>query len=166
MKILPDFKMRNHKSTSRIKLFCYYFSFLLLVSIQVARAQSTSQIKISGNEEWTLVNSTSEVKVYTKEFSCIDLENGFSMKKVLVKVENLTSSTITLNWDKKLYYDNECINCQTTKEEYHVNLTLAPNQKLESDCSENDKLNIFIEMIGRASEKLTSFEFINFTTSK
>lgn len=163
MKILKNFQIKNELAAKAIRfgLFFFFFSFF----IQGLKAQD-NQTKIDGSAEWKLVKSTSEVKIFSKEVLCIDPINGFNMKKVLIKAENLTSNTITLDWDKKLYYDNECLNCQTIKEEYHVNLILTPNQKIESDCSSNDELNIFIQMIGRNSEKLTGFEIRNFTIIK
>ena len=150
----------------------YFFKGLLLCAFALlminldSRAQSGNSIAITGNEEWQIVKSNQDVKVYSKEFSCIDTENGFSMKKVLLKVENLTSDNLIVEWDKKLYYDNTCKNCEVNTPEYHVKIELSPEQKIESNCASDDKQTIFIEMIGRASEKLTSFEFINFTTSK
>lgn len=157
----------QEKNKLMFKIFLTFFiNSILMLSSNLVNAQSTNQIKITGNLEWNLVSSRSDIKIYTKEFSCIDAVNGFSMKKVFIKIENLTSDSLTVDLDKKLYYDNECLNCETTKEEYHVNLILGPNQKIESDCSENENLNMFIEMIGRASEKLTSFEFVNVKISK
>lgn len=163
MKILKNFQMKNELAANAVRFGLLFFFFLFFM--QGLKAQD-NQIKIDGNEEWKIVKSTPEVKIFSKEISCMDSINGFNMKKVLFKVENLTSNTINLDWDKKLYYDNECLNCQTIKEEYHVNLILAPNQKIESECSSNDELNIFIQMIGRNSEKLTGFEIRNFTTIK
>ena len=147
--------MKKQLLVKAVKSFHFFsgvvLSVLILVGINLdCSAQSANSIKITGNQEWQIIKSNDQIKVSSKEFSCIDAENGFSMKKVLLKVENLTSDNLIVEWDKKLYYDNTCKNCGVNTHEYHVKIDLIPEQKIESNCASDDKQTIFIEMIGSA----------------
>ena len=132
-----------------------------------AGSAAAQTVKITGNDQWQLVKSDTDYKVYTKEIACLDPKNGFDMQKLLVKVENLTSANLIIEFDKKLSYDGECKKCDVNSKENHIRIVLGSKVTLESDCTvDEDGLTTFIAMIGRPGEKLTAFEFTNFVTYK
>lgn len=119
-------------------------------------------ILITANSNWQLIKTTPQIQIFKKEVSCIDNVNGISMKKVLLKIDNLTSSAITVSWDNKLYYDGICRTCTGNPAENHISVNIPGNTLVEGLCSGgNPKLTLYIEMIGMQSESLTSFELTN-----
>ena len=122
-------------------------------------------IVISGNSNWKLIKTTLHVKVYSKEIVCNDSANGIYMKNVLLKIENFTGKTIKVNWTNKLFYDFNCLTCNSTSGENDIEIIINPNTTDTGQCgSGQNDLVLFIEMIGIQSEKLTSFELLNFSS--
>lgn len=148
---------KSENSSLKIK---YKSGIIGMLNVQT----NPDSVLITGNTNWQIIKTTKQVKISTKEVSCIDSINGISMKKVLLKIENLTSSAITVSWDNKLYYDNVCKTCKGNPAENHNVVNIPANSLVEGSCSGgNPKLTLFIELIGMQSEGLTSFEITNFS---
>ena len=150
-------------STIMLIIFMSLTNLSICENANIENCQTNpDSIVITGNPNWQLIKTTTQVQIYAKEISCVDAVNGISMKKVLLKIDNLTSSAITVSWDNKLYYNNICRTCSGNPAENHIVVNILANSLVEGLCSGgNPNLTLFIEMIGVQSESLTSFELTN-----
>ncbi|MFC2110851.1 hypothetical protein ACFLQ5_00205 [Bacteroidota bacterium] len=161
--------MKKIKWTITLMSIVMLIIFMSLTNLSICENSSTENcqtnpdsIVITGNQNWQLIKTTSQVQIFAKEVSCIDAVNGISMKKVLLKIDNLTSSAINVSWDNKLYYNSICRTCTGNPAENHIAVYIPANSLVAGLCSGvNPKLTLFIEMIGMQSESLTSFELTN-----
>lgn len=152
----------SHRRFERLSRRLMFTLLALIISLG-AQAQSSSNpdsIAITGNTNWQLIKTTSQVKIYSKESNCDDTANGFFMKQVLLKVENLTSGVRHVSWNKKVYYDYNCHNCGRLGGENQSVITLSPNATETGTCGSSN-LSIFIQMTGQGGQALTSFELTN-----
>ena len=93
-------------STIMLIIFMSLTNLSICENANIENCQTNpDSIVITGNPNWQLIKTTTHVQIYAKEISCVDAVNGISMKKVLLKIDNLTSSAITVSWDNKLYYN-------------------------------------------------------------
>ena len=87
-----------------------------------------------------------------------------------MKITNLTQSSLTLKYSLKLWYDNECINCDSNKPEYEKLFKLNPKETITSNCYERlNQSKIFVKFSMPLEKmpgvnkivKLTNFEINN-----
>lgn len=161
-------KLPNRK----LLLMIIYLFCLLCFNNVSASSKITDQLVVidsvvlNGNQSWQLIKSTSAIKIFVKETDCIDNINGISMKKVLIKIENLTSTAFAVEWDNKLRFNTGYLNSNSNSREHHYRVVIEGSSTVEGTCSDMNSLAIYAGMIGMPSEHLLSFQFLNFTIYK
>ncbi len=67
----------------------------------------------------------------------------FNSEFVIFKITNYTSQNLTIEWEEQLWYDENCINCETDNNESRKRITIHSNSNLQGRCNENNSLSIF-----------------------
>jgi hypothetical protein len=161
--------------TVKLKFLFIACCFLLIQNLK-ASSEATSKtfrlsavsdsVVLTGNSSWQLIKTTAEVKLFIREADCIDEVNGISMKKVIIKIENLTNSIIAVEWDNKLRYSNGYVNQSGASPEQHKRIVVEASSIVEGNCIQNNGLVIYAGMIGVESEKLISLQILNLSIYK
>tara|TARA_E500000331_G_C17270715_1_gene719138 strand:+ start:7317 stop:7769 length:453 start_codon:yes stop_codon:yes gene_type:complete len=139
-------------------------NFLLIISFCFS---SFFAFASSGNN-WDMYYEDAKVKISYQKKEC-NFENHFNQEFVLIKIENLTSNTILLKWDNKIWYDESCINCEQDNAEFRKEIRVERNQTIKGNCSEHNALRIFSKFTDKLENmpgvnkivKLTNFELKN-----
>ena len=138
------------------------FTFAILFSFSNAFAQQN---------EWELFQEVDGVKFYKKEASC-EFNNAPNQKWYLIKVENTNSYAVKAEWDKHMWYNNECANCdsydETTPEDHQI-VELEAGNSVEGKCEipAINALSVFIEFtVYQSNVKLTKFQLDNLLVVK
>ena len=109
------------------------------------------------NIDWSKVN-------VNYNFTLADI-NGIYKEYKLLKLENQTSASVELSFNKLAYYNGDCSNCN--EDENHVNIKLSPTQVLEGECSSNNDLKVFIKMNNNIKTRtLTDFSLSEVIVTK
>ena len=121
-------------------------------------------------EEWLTYFENDTVKIEFTYQNC-EYTEQFNSEFVIFKISNLTNTLLTLEWEEQLWYDENCINCETDNNESRKQITIPANSTLEGRCNENNSLRIFSKftldldkMPGvNKINALTKFELTNLT---
>ena len=146
-----------------MKNFIIVCALLIFTSYtNILNAQNSSE-DISS---WKIYKEISGMQIFSKEIGCHDNNNGIHEQYFVFQFINSTSETISVSWQKELWYDNKCITCDkpaNTENTFH--LILAPEESVEGSCDNSSSagLRIFTNFINSSKgTKLTKFEFKNF----
>ena len=139
-------------------------NFLLIISFFLS---SVFAFANSGHN-WDVYYEDAKVKISYQKQEC-NFENHFNQEFVLIKIENLTSNTILLQWDSKIWYDESCINCEQDNAEFRKEIKVESNQTIKGNCSEHNALRIFSKFTDKLEDmpgvdkivSLTKFELKN-----
>ena len=117
-------------------------------------------------QQWKEYATVDGVKIYNAEVECRD-NNVPPQLAVLLKIENTTNQSITIEWDLKIWYNGVEHKKDIADGENHYSITLDPNQSIEGDCgTPNGALYIYKDfLVYEAKQKLTNFELSNITVS-
>ncbi len=109
------------------------------------------------------VINQSGVQITSSQIRCTSTKNGTDNSYISLSLENTTDKQVTVSFYKQLWYNNNCINCNETSEEYLVQQTLSPYEKMEGNCTkENMQLLIFHSMPKHLSKNtLTKHKLID-----
>jgi hypothetical protein len=118
--------------------------------------------------DWETYFENDTIKI---EYAYEDCEytEQFNSEFVIFKISNLTSSTITLEWNAQLWYDESCINCETENNESRKQITLLASTSTEGKCNIDNALRIFSKFTEKLKDMpgitkinaLTKFELTN-----
>ena len=142
-------------------LFAVVFTFIGFTQ----QGYSTDLIEADRNEQnpidWLTYYDNEEFVIEYKFVEC-DPSIGYDNESILLKFNNKTSQTITISWNKNLYYDGVCKTCDYP-DEYHYELQLQPMVEVEGNCDiySDSKLKIFSKFVDQnytKGLKLTAFE--------
>ena len=132
----------------KLSLLIGCFSFILLKAEQPKEAFNNEQLSI------TYTNS-----------NCHDNPNGIHQEKVLLSFLNKTNQTITVTFDRNLWYNDVALNTSGNEKKFTV--VLAPNQQITGQCSTRDKaLSIFSKHLDFKGRQLTKFALDNVLITK
>ena len=141
-------------------------NFLLIISI------FSSSVLASGmnKNNWEIYYEDTKVKISYQKQDC-DLNNQFDQEFVFLKIENLSSQSVRLQWDKKIWFDESCINCEQDSPEFRKVISIESGGILEGNCKEHNALRIFSKFTEKLEDmpgvdkivKLTKFELKNLT---
>ncbi len=142
------------------KVFTALVFALLLLGHGTSYAQKVADL----NEQWLLITEEYGVKVFAKKLRCFDPSVGVDANKVILKVENTSSSNMMVSWDYQLYHTQEVR--QQGEDESRVKLILSPASVLEGkpQGADTNNLTLFHRFNGYpGSLELTTFIFKNLT---
>ena len=132
----------------KLSLLIGCFCFMLLKAEQAK--------EVFNNEQLSITYSNSD---------CHDNPNGIHQEKVLLTFQNKTQQTITVSFDRNLWYDNVALN--TSGNEKRFTVVLAPNQQITGECATKDKaFSIFSKHLDFKGRSLTKFALENVSISK
>ena len=92
------------------------FSFTSLISITLSASNPT---------DWETYFENDTVKIEYKYQNC-EYTQQFNSEFVIFKISNLTNNTLSLEWNEQLWYDGNCVNCETDSEENRKQITILP----------------------------------------
>tara|TARA_B110000003_G_scaffold266224_1_gene292917 strand:- start:728 stop:1174 length:447 start_codon:yes stop_codon:yes gene_type:complete len=135
------------------------FSFTSLVSITLSASNPT---------DWETYFENDTVKIEYKYQNC-EYTQQFNSEFVIFKISNLTNNTLSLEWNEQLWYDGNCVNCETDSEENRKQITILPTSITKGICNMNNPLRIFSKFTEKLEDMpgvnkinaLTKFELIN-----
>ena len=138
----------------------------LIITIFLSSILGTSK---AGNN-WEVYYEDTQLKISFCQIQC-DLDNQFNQEFVVLKIENLTSNTLLVQWDSKIWFDESCINCEQDSPEFRKEIRIESKKIMEGNCSEHNALRIFSRFTDNLEDmpgvdkiiKLTKFELKNLT---
>ena len=139
---------------------------LLIITIFLSSILGTAK---AGNN-WEVYYEDTQLKISFYQIQC-DLDNQFNQEFVVLKIENLTSNTLLVQWDSKIWFDESCINCKQDSPEFRKEIRVESKKIMEGNCSEHNTLRIFSRFTDNLEDmpgvdkiiKLTKFELKNLT---
>lgn len=155
--------IQRHVTFTNI-VFCFnVFTILWMTSPAYAQNDSIKWFDVSGMKEWTLVQQSAGVKVYTRIMACND-SYGFAKNVLVFKVENLTKKFLAVDWDNQIYYNDRLNNAEGHLPEFHRRVALKPKQTFETNCDvAHQYFNYFVSLVEQESaERMTKIAFIHF----
>ena len=138
--------------------------FLLIISVCLSSIFTSAMNKTN----WEIYYEDTKVKISYQKQDC-DLNNQFDQEFVFLKIENLSSQSVTLQWDEKIWFDESCINCEQDSPEFRKVISIESGGILEGNCKEHNALRIFSKFTEKLEDmpgvdkiiKLTKFELRN-----
>jgi hypothetical protein len=138
----------------------------LIITIFLSSILGTAK---AGNN-WEVYYEDTQLKISFCQIQC-DLDNQFNQEFVVLKIENLTSNTLLVQWDSKIWFDESCINCEQDRPEFRKEIRIESKKIMEGNCSEHNALRIFSRFTDNLEDmpgvdkiiKLTKFELKNLT---
>ena len=118
-----------------MKQFFYPISLAFIILVPTT-------LSASNLADWETYFENDSIKI---EFAYQDCQytEQFNSEFVIFKTSNFTNQILTIEWEEQLWYDENCINCETDNNENRKQITLLPNLTLEGKCNENNSLRIF-----------------------
>ena len=110
----------------------------LIITIFLSSILGTAK---AGNN-WEVYYEDTQLKISFCQIQC-DLDNQFNQEFVVLKIENLTSNTLLVQWDSKIWFDESCINCEQDSPEFRKEIRIESKKIMEGNCSEHNALRIF-----------------------
>lgn len=143
------------------------FSFLLMFCAFLWAQTPDRNSVIIHSTDWVQFQEANGVQQLYRFADCNSTESGFIGEYVQIRIVNTTNQAKTVEWDMKLWYNNECINCTDNNDEFKRIISIPANGVIESNCFHNgySNLNIYSASLKRMPDEweLTHFEFRNFT---
>lgn len=114
-------------------------------------------------EKWTSLVKNESIEIQTQTLLCDRPDQGTSNEYRYIKVINLTNKKIKVQFDKEIWFNNECHTCGRESEEYTVTVTLNPKQETAGNCNDGERaLEVFSRMpSGGTTSVLTGFKANN-----
>tara|TARA_B100000989_G_scaffold64729_1_gene44827 strand:- start:5539 stop:5997 length:459 start_codon:yes stop_codon:yes gene_type:complete len=128
-----------------------------------------SSISIAGEGKWKVLYEDDKLMIESKNVNC-EYNDAFDQNYIFLKFSNLTEKNIIVSYYTKLWYNDECINCENKKPEFHKKFKIREKGFIESDCNEKqNQSKIFVkfslpmdQMPGiNKAYALTNFEITN-----
>ena len=115
--------------------------FLPAITIAFITLISTT-LSASNSADWETYFENDTVKIEFTYQNC-EYTEQFNSEFVIFKISNHTNQNLTIQWEAQLWYDENCINCETDNNESRKQITIPATTTLEGKCNENNSLRIF-----------------------
>lgn len=115
---------------------------------------------------WSFYNEKEGVKIEYRQSDC-HIDNSFHQSWYLIRLTNSNASSVYINYDMDLYYNEVCKTCN--KNEYKYGQKLAANEMIEGRCDFETfpNLKIFIKFLDIKNKQiLTDFKLSNIKVTK
>ena len=119
--------------------------YLLFVSFFLSSVHSVA----NSNNNWDIYYEDAKVRISYQKQEC-DFDSYFDQEFLVIKIENLSSNTISVEWDNKIWYDESCVNCEQDSPEFRKKIRIESGKTINGNCYEQNDLQIF----SRFTEKL------------
>lgn len=141
------------KNLPLITLFVLFF-----VPLNVT-AQETVDVEIIYEDELTTIS--------VRPHDCISEKNGTAKTYLLLELSNRSDAEISISFKKNLWYDGECVSCNSSSDEFTITEQLSSGQSISGGCDSNNQLRIFVKMIElKGVRQLSKYELEDIQVSK
>jgi len=141
-----------------------------LITIFITFFYLIPSITIANTEEniWDIYYSDSQIVISTTKIPC-EYNYKFNQELIIIKIQNITSNDLLVEWDNKLWYDESCVNCEKDNIEFKNKIKIESGNEIIGNCSENNNLRIFSKFTENIEDmpgvtkitELTKFKFEN-----
>ncbi len=129
-------------------------SVLTYLLLQFYVMECSAQDSLNG-----VLFSNEAAAIKSTTIDCVNKANGTAKQYLALEVQNNSDSPISVSFKKELWYDGNCISCNSNGQEFSVVKELEPNQTLVADCESDKSLKIFVKMLEiKGVRQLTHFE--------
>ena len=149
-----------------MKLFFHLITLIFITLI-------STTLSASNPADWETYFENDSIKIEYTYMNCIYTEQ-FDSEFVILKISNYTNDNITIEWKEELWYENNCINCESNSTEHNKQITISGNAFSKGDCIKQSHLRIFSKFTEELSKmngveeiiSLTNFQLININIKK
>tara|TARA_B110000879_G_scaffold116529_1_gene154987 strand:- start:1314 stop:1760 length:447 start_codon:yes stop_codon:yes gene_type:complete len=128
----------------------------------------STTLSASNPADWDTYFENNSIKIEFAYQNCEYLEQ-FNSEFVIFKITNYTNKNLTIQWEDQLWYDENCINCETNNAENRKQITILASSSSEGKCNINNNLRIFSKFTSKLEDMpgvnkinaLTKFELTN-----
>ena len=130
----------------------------------------STTLSASSTSDWEAYFENDSIKIEFAHENCEYIEQ-FNSEFVIFKITNYTNKNLTIEWEGLLWYDENCINCETNIQENRKQITILATTSSEGKCNINNDLRIFSKFTERLEDMpgvnkivaLSKFELKNLT---
>ncbi len=130
----------------------------------------STTLSASNPADWETYFENDSIKIEFAYQNCEYIEH-FNSEFVIFKTTNYTNQTLTIDWEEQLWYDENCMNCETINSENRKQITILATTSSEGKCNINNDLRIFSKFTEKREDMpgvnkinaLTKFELKNLT---
>ena len=141
--------------------------FFFPISLAFITLVSTT-LSASNPADWDTYFENNSIKIEFAYQNCEYIEQ-FNSEYVIFKITNYTNKNLTIQWEDQLWYDENCINCETNNAENRKRITILASSSSEGKCNINNNLRIFSKFTSNLEDMpgvnkintLTKFELTN-----
>jgi len=116
----------------------------------------STTLSASNPADWETYFENDSIKIEFAYQNCEYIEQ-FNSEYVIFKITNYTNKNLTIKWEYQLWYDENCVNCETNNPENRRQITILASSSSEGECNINNNLRIF----SKFTEKLEYMPGIN-----
>ena len=128
----------------------------------------STTLSASNPTDWETYFENDSIKIEFAYQNCEYIEQ-FNSEYVIFKITNYTNKNLTIQWENQLWYDENCVNCETNNPENRRQITILASSSSEGQCNINNNLRIFSKFTSKLEympginkiNALTKFELTN-----
>ena len=120
--------------------------------------------KESSDIQWDSYYEDDNISIEYSYQQCKQPQKGTDNEYVYLRIHNMGKSAVMIEFDKELWYNDRCLNCDDPGAEHHYTVNLQPGETKEADCGRDHAraLEIFSKMITPPAQSvLTDFKLNN-----
>jgi len=141
--------------------------FFYLTTLAFITLISTT-LSASNPADWETYFENDSIKIEFTYQNCEYIEQ-FNSEYVIFRITNHTNNNLTIQWEGQLWYDENCINCETNNSENRRQIIISATTSSEGKCNINNDLRIFSKFTSKLEDMpginkinaLTKFELTN-----
>ena len=144
---------------SKLPRFTCVLCFFIIAQNSVFLEKTSAQI--SHSRDWQKITNDEQLDILYKFSDCFRPSKGIDKEMVYLKVKNVSSNRLKLEFKKELWYNGKCLTCKSESSEHYVSFEIEAGAEMEGSCLENSnkKLSIFSRMLNIDSKSfLTDFK--------
>tara|TARA_B100000767_G_scaffold97472_1_gene93564 strand:+ start:456 stop:899 length:444 start_codon:yes stop_codon:yes gene_type:complete len=124
---------------------------------------ASSNLSASNTNSWKTYFENDSVKIEFKYQNCEYIEQ-FNSEFVILKITNYTNKDLNIEWISQLWYDKNCVNCETKNHENRKEIIISANTNSEGKCNINNNLRLFSKFTEKI-EDMPGVKKINILTN-
>ena len=124
---------------------------------------ASSNLSASNTNSWKTYFENDSVKIEFKYQNCEYIEQ-FNSEFVILKITNYTNKDLNIEWISQLWYDKNCVNCETKNDENRKEIIISANTNSEGKCNINNNLRLFSKFTEKI-EDMPGVKKINILTN-
>lgn len=125
-------------------------------------------LRVNAGGEWQLYQEKNGLQIYYKYSECHNDKEGSHKEYILFRIVNTTSVKLKADWERRIWYDGKCMNCNSSNPEYHCSIEVKAGESIEACCDTGSLriLKICSKILNfKDMPVVTKFEFENLTVN-